>query len=174
MTVGYSLWLMPSAADQAELTGWVQRLAPEFGQPAFVPHVTIQGDLETPIDSLQAQTAALAASCQVLQWQVNAVQSTDHFFRCLYLSFDETPAFRALQDGALAISGTVLGMSPYPHLSLAYGQMQTGQQPLLSAVEDRFLPRRLTFDRISICRSSKDIPIPEWTCLQDFPLKPIT
>ena len=174
MTVGYSLWLMPSAPDLAELTGWVQRLAPEFGQPAFVPHVTVQGDLETPLDTLQTQTAALAASCPVQHWQVNAVQSTDHFFRCLYLRFDETPAFRALQAGALAISGTVLGMSPYPHLSLAYGQMQTGQQPLLSAVEEKFITRRLTFDRISICRSSKDIPIPEWTCLQDFPLKPIT
>jgi 2'-5' RNA ligase len=165
---------MPSAPDLAELTGWVQRLAPEFGQPAFVPHVTIQGDLETPLDTLQSQTAALAASCPVLHWQVNAVQSTDHFFRCLYLRFDETPAFRALQAGALAISGTVLGMSPYPHLSLAYGQMQTGQQPLLTAVEEKFITRRLTFDRISICRSSKDIPIPEWTCLQDFPLKPIS
>lgn len=165
---------MPSAPDLAELTGWVQRLAPEFGQPAFVPHVTIQGDLETPLHTLQTQTAALAASCPVLHWQVHAVQSTDHFFRCLYLRFDETPAFRALQAGALAISGTVLGMSPYPHLSLAYGQMQTGQQPLLTAVEEKFITRRLTFDRISICRSSKDIPIPEWTCLQDFPLKPIT
>ena len=165
---------MPSAPDLAELTGWVQRLAPEFGQPAFVPHVTIQGDLETPLDTLQSQTAALAASCPVLHWQVNAVQSTDHFFRCLYLRFDETHAFRALQAGALAISGTVLGMSPYPHLSLAYGQMQTGQQPLLTAVEEKFITRRLTFDRISICRSSKDIPIPEWTCLQDFPLKPIS
>jgi len=174
VTVGYSLWLMPSATDQAELTGWVQRLAPEFRQPAFVPHITIQGDLETPLDTLQAQTAALAASCQVLHWQVSAVQSTDHFFRCLYLRFDETSAFRALQAGALAISGTVLGMSPFPHLSLAYGQMQTGQQPLLSAVEEKFSARRLTFDRISICRSSKDIPIPEWSCLEDFPLKPIT
>jgi hypothetical protein len=164
---------MPSAADQAKLTGWVQRLAPEFGQPAFVPHITIQGDLATPLGILQAQTAALAASCQVLEWEVNEVQSTDHFFRCLYLRFDETPAFRSLQDGALAMSGTVAGMSPYPHLSLAYGQMQPGQQPLLAFVEENFRTMRLTFDRISICRSSKEIPIPEWTCLQDFPLKPI-
>ena len=164
---------MPSAADQAKLTGWVQRLASEFGQPAFVPHITIQGDWSTPLDTLQAQTAALAASCPVLEWQVNEVQSTDHFFRCLYLRFEETPAFRALQDGALAMSGTVTGMSPYPHLSLAYGQMQPGQQPLLAFVEENFRTMRLTFDRISICRSSKDIPIPKWSCLQDFPLKAI-
>ena len=174
MKVGYSLWLMPSAADQAELTGWVQRLAPEFGQHAFVPHVTIQGDLETPLEILRAKTAALASSCRVLRWPVQAVQSTDNFFRCMYLRFEETQAFKALQDGALAISGTVTGLSPYPHLSLAYGQMQPGHQALLALMEENFLTRPLTFDRLSISRSSKDIPISEWACLQDFPLKPIT
>ena len=92
----------------------------------------------------------------------------------MYLRFEETQAFKALQDGALAISGTDTGLSPYPHLSLAYGQMQPGQQALLALMEENFLTRPLTFDRLSISRSSKDIPISEWTCLQDFPLKPIT
>ena len=165
---------MPISADQAELNSWVKRLAPEFGQPGFVPHITIQGDLETPLEILLAKTAALAAGCKVLDWPVHAVQSTEHFFRCLYLRFEETQAFRALQEGALAISGTVTGMSPYPHLSLAYGQMQPRNEPLLAVVKENFLTKRLTFDRLSICRSSKHIPITEWSCLQDFPLKPIT
>ncbi len=174
MKAEHSIWLMPCASEQADLSVWVKRLAPQFGQPAFVPHLTIQGDLETPLEILQAKTAALASSCKVLRWPVQAVQSTENFFRCMYLRFEETQAFKALQDGALAISGTVTGLSPYPHLSLAYGQMQPGQQALLALMEENFLTRPLTFDRLSICRSSKNIPISEWVCLQDFPLKPIT
>lgn len=163
---------MPAPTEQAELAGWVQGLAPTFGQPAFVPHLTIQGDLSTPLEALEAQARALAASCTVQRWPVQSVESTAHFFRCLYLRFEATPAFTALQQGAQAITGTAQGLSPYPHLSLAYGQMQPERQSLAKAVQTHFAGRSLVFDRISICLSSKDIPIADWACLRDYPLAP--
>lgn len=173
MRVEYSLWLMPCASELAELTALVAKLAPEFGESAFIPHVTIQGDIAMDLDKLAAHTKALAAASPVQSWSVASVESRPFFFRCLYLRFPVTPAFKALQKSAQAFTGTASGLSPYPHLSLAYGQMQPRHQPLLDAIKARFMGQLLCFDRIAICRSTKDIPIQEWTCLFDYPLAPL-
>lgn len=170
MRAEYSLWLLPCADQLAELTALVTQLAPEFGAPAFVPHVTIQGDLAISLDTLAAHTQMLAAASSALCWPVHSVASSAHFFRCLYLSFPRTQAFDALQRAALACTGTASGLSPFPHLSLAYGQLQAQQQALLDALNTRFAGQAMRFDRIAICRSSKEVPIDEWEVLLDYPL----
>ena len=170
MRAEYSLWLLPCADQLAELIALVTQLAPEFGTPAFVPHVTIQGDLAISLDTLAAHTQMLAAASPALCWPVHSVASSAHFFRCLYLRFPGAQAFDALQRAALACTGTASGLSPFPHLSLAYGQLQAQQQALLDALNTRFAGQAMRFDRIAICRSSKDVPIDEWEVLLDYPL----
>lgn len=170
MSAAYSLWLMPREADLLLLGAEVGRLAPEFGEPVFLPHVTIQGDLDMDLDVLQLHAERIAAGLGPLHWPVRAVESSAHFFRCLYLRFDSTPAFEAMQRAAAAATGTVTGLSPYPHLSLAYGQMRPHHEPLLQAAGRRFVGQDLVFDRLRVVRSSKDIPITEWRGLHDYPL----
>ena len=170
MNSAYSLWLMPCAADMSVLGDVVDRLAPEFGQPGFVPHVTIQGDMEIALDRLAAHAGALAAACAAQRWPVHDVECSDHFFRCLYLRFQTTPLFEELQRAAQACSGTASGLSPYPHLSLAYGQMRPQQGALVDALRAQFVGRGLVFDRLTICRSSRNLPIADWECLVDYPL----
>lgn len=170
MRAEYSLWLLPCAHQLAELTALVTQLAPAFGTPAFVPHVTIQGDLAMELDTLAAHTQRLAAASPVLCWPVHSVASSAHFFRCLYLRFPSTQAFDGLQRAALAFTGTASGLSPFPHLSLAYGELQAQQHALLAALNARFAGQALRFDRIAICRSSKEVPIDEWAVLSEYPL----
>ncbi|MDB5849832.1 MAG: hypothetical protein JWP29_3584 [Rhodoferax sp.] len=170
MTAEYSIWLMPCAADLAVFQAVVDELAPQFGQPAFLPHVTVQGDLALPLDAVAAQVRSLAAAWPAQHWPVVDVERSDFFFRCLYLRFERTPAFDGLQGGAQLFSGTAQGLSPYPHLSLAYGQVQPYQAALVEALRARFKGRTVVFDRLAVCLSSKDIPIAQWRCVVEAPL----
>jgi hypothetical protein len=166
----YSIWLMPAAADGEALQALVDELAPQFGQPAFVPHVTIQGDLALPLPAMAAAVRGLAAACPVQRWPVQQVERSDFFFRCLYLRFAPTEAFAGLQRGAQAFSRTAEGLSPYPHLSLAYGQVQPQQLFLLDALQARFAGQGVAFDRLAVVLSSKHIPIVDWRCVVEAPL----
>jgi hypothetical protein len=176
---GYSLWLLPEPAVLAELTALVATLAPRFGQPAFMPHVTVQGDLAAAFADdlavLCAHAEAMAAETAALTWRVEAVESTTHFFRCLYLRFADTPAFGALQARAQAATGTATGLSPYPHLSLAYGEAlpdPAEMAALKATLATRWTGRVLRLDRLALCRSSKDLPIADWRCVLTLPLAP--
>ena len=174
MRAEYSLWLMPCAEQLGALTALVAELAPAFGAPAFVPHVTIQGDLAMDLDILAAHTQVLATTSAALCWPVQSVASSAQFFRCLYVRFAGTQAFDALQRTALGFTGTASGLSPFPHLSLAYGQLQPQHQTVSDALHTRFAGESICFDRIAICRSSKDVPIDEWKVLLDYPLADVT
>lgn len=165
---------MPCANQRDELTALVAQLAPEFGAPAFVPHVTIQGDLAMDLDTLVAHTQVLANASTALCWPVQSVASSAHFFRCLYLRFPSTQMFDALQQAAQALTGTASGLSPFPHLSLAYGQFKPHHQAMLEALNMRFVDQPMRFDRIAICRSSQDVPINEWSVLFDYLLADAT
>lgn len=174
MKAEYSIWLMPCAADRVELQALVDELAPQFGQPAFVPHVTIQGDLALPFETVVAHARSLSMGCEELSWAVEEVERSEFFFRCLYLRFAANATFDGLQHEAQALTGTAEGLSPYPHLSLAYGQVQPKQVALFEALRSRFKGRRLVFDHLSVCLSSKHTPIAEWACVFETPLKPAT
>ena len=170
MTAEYSIWLMPCSADLVELQALVDDLAPQFGEPAFVPHVTVQGDLALPLASITNHVRASAAACAVQRWPVLDVERSDFFYRCLYLRFEQGAAFDGLQRAAEAFSNTADGLSPYPHLSLAYGRVGPQQLTLFEALRARFAGRTITFDRLAVCLSSKDTPIADWKCVADAPL----
>jgi hypothetical protein len=174
MTPEYSIWLMPCAADATTLQALVDELAPQFGQPSFVPHVTIQGDLVLPLESVAAHTSRLAATCPVQAWPVHDVERSDFFFRCLFLRFNGNVAFDGLQRQAQTLSGTADGLSPYPHLSLAYGQVQAHQLALWEALRLRFAGRSIVFDRLAVYLSSKDTPVADWRCVFDMPLATVS
>lgn len=161
---------MPGPADASFLAELVDRLAPAFGQPRFAPHITIQGDLEVELEALAADAQHLAGRYGAQRWPVLRTEHSEHFFRCLYLRFEATAVFGELQSATQAFSGTAKGLSPYPHLSLAYGRMQAQHGPLLEDLRVQFAGRKLTFDHLAVCRSSKDLPITEWECVAAYPL----
>jgi hypothetical protein len=101
---------------------------------------------------------------------VHDVERSDFFFRCLFLRFNRNAAFDGLQRQAQVLTGTADGLSPYPHLSLAYGQVQPQQLVLWEALRLRFAGQSLVFDHLAVCLSSKDTPVADWRCVFDAPL----
>ena len=120
----YSVWLLPEAMQENALAQTIVSLATQLGESAFAPHVTIQGDLFQSPQQLAASLSRLAAETPVQRWRVQRVECSRHFFRCLFLRFANETVFEQLQSEVEACTRTREGLSPYPHLSLAYGPLR--------------------------------------------------
>ena len=171
MRAEYSIWLLPAAAHEATLAATVNRLCSELGGGVFAPHLTIQGDLALPLEELAAFTSELAGRVEVQRWPVTEVENSAHFFRCLYLRFAAMPGFEVLQNAVHTFAKTTDGLSPFAHLSLAYGTAGPGHVQARAELADEFIGQEIVFDRLAISRSSKNIAIADWQNLALYPLQ---
>ena len=170
MSAEFSIWLLPAADDAARLDARVAALAGRLGGAVFMPHVTIQGDLGPLPAGLAAALPALAAQAPVQHWTVRAVERSEHFFRSLYLRFDRHPAFEHWQAAVRALSGTEVGLSPFPHLSMAYTPAHAALEGLAGTLAAEIVGATLRFDHLALVRSSASLPIVQWECLERYPL----
>ena len=106
------------------------------------------------------------------RWPVTAVETSAHFFRSLYLRFDESTCYVGAKATAQTASGTANGLSIFPHLSLAYGiadgRAKNAIATNLATEFAMIVPSEIHFDRIAVARASKDVPIDEWAVLDVF------
>lgn len=173
MPAVHSLWLMPCADDAAALDALIAELAPRFAGEAFRAHVTVQGDLATPLAPLRTIAARLAAACPRLDWPLAGIAGSPHYFRSFYLELQPHADFDRLRSTAAALSGTTDGLAPFPHLSLAYGEpTEPAAKPALLQSHARIVESRpaLRFDRLVIARSAKGLAVADWSVLESFPL----
>lgn len=166
----YSVWILPQAGLEQALQKTILEIAAIQGENTFFPHVTLQGDLCGPSEEMSRSVAMMAQHIPLQRWRVRAVECGDHFFRCLYLRFDEDVALLELQDKVCAFTRTCNGLSPFPHLSLAYGRVTEVTRQAREDLMQRFAACEIAFDRIAVVRSSKDIPITEWRILEQHTL----
>lgn len=165
----YSLWLLPGADGQQRLTALIARLANRFATQPFIPHVTIQGDLMMPLAAVSRVAESIAKDRPAQRWRVAAVEGSEHFFRSLYLRFDETTAYTGCKKVMQEASGTADGLSLFPHLSLAYGLSdEQGKRDVIAELS-AMIGNEIRFDRVVVARSSSHVPIAEWACLAEFP-----
>ena len=169
----HSLWLMPCADDATALDALIADLAPRFAGEAFRAHVTVQGDLTTPLEPLRTIAATLASACPLLDWPLAGVAGSPHYFRSFYLELPPRADFDRLRSTSAALTATTDGLAPFPHLSLAYGEPAdpTTKESLLRR-HARMVDARpaLRFDRLVIARSAKSLPVAEWSLLESFAL----
>lgn len=168
----YSLWLLPGPEHHARLLETIARLSALMGGARFEPHVTIQGDVDLPLERLQQLAASLSGSTPVQHWTVGAVIADDHFFRCLVLRFSANAVFDTLQAAVAHAAGTQTGRSPYPHLSLAYAQPHPDNQGLCEVLAEEFAGQAIALDRLAVVRCSSSIPVSDWAIVAEFPLIP--
>ena len=171
MASEFSIWLLPAASDAAMLHGIVDELSSTLHSPVFTPHLTIQGDIALPKAELEDALSGLAARIVVQRWPVQQIECAQHVFRCLYLRFAEHTAFTELQHASRALTGTPDGLSPFPHVSLAYAVPHPRLEEIAQARRAAWVGRDILFDRLAIWRSSKDVAIADWACVAQFPLQ---
>jgi hypothetical protein len=170
---GLSIWLLPEAAQASLLDAIIMALSPHFLTPPFTAHVTLQGDLTLNESAGRALARSLSATRPALELALAGIGSSEAFFRSLYLPLQADAGFDALQAHCARLSATSAGLSPFPHLSLAYGDPREGIDRLALAAPHRARLEALgtlRLDRLVLARSAKDIPIADWQILDSFPL----
>jgi hypothetical protein len=166
-----SLWLLARDETQRRLALVVRELAPQHEGHVFEPHLTIQGDLALAEADATALLHALASTTAVQHWPVRAVESTAHYFRSLYLRLDAGPAFDAMRRRCAERSGSDEGLSPYAHLSLAYGPTRGDAQALRERLGREHVGQSIEFDRLVLARSGQAVAIADWRVLASEPLQ---
>ena len=96
----FSVWLMPVAEDERLLAGIVAELAQSFGTPRFQPHLTLVEDRLCEEGDLVGQLVAVAAGIAPFAADIQAVGTSDLFFRAFYARFERV--------------GPVLELKPVP------------------------------------------------------------
>jgi hypothetical protein len=166
----YAVWLLARADQHAALHARVRQLAPRHEGHVFEPHVTLQADLPLSADPACALVDALAAATPVQRWTVGAVEGTGHYFRSLFLRLTAGDAFARLCRQCVEASGTEEGLSPYAHLSLAYGPTQGDAVALRRELTDVLGGTTLVLDRVALARAGTAVPIAQWQLVHVRPL----
>lgn len=114
--------------------------------------------------------AALAADISATQWTVTGVETSDEYFRSFFIALATGPAFDAMTEHAAGNSGTRAGLPPFPHLSLAYGPLDSPRKEALRQKVIAQLPAMLVFDRIAVALAGNSVGLPSWRVLEAFAL----
>lgn len=169
----YSFWLLPSEDDLRILREPMAALARLHGHVGFDAHLTVQGDLPLDPAVLLAVADELAARTPPLWWPSAVVSVSEAYYRALFLQFSDSPAFQELGETLALRTGTSVGRSPFPHVSLAYGHPEPAPDPaaLHRAFGTDDLERRAyRFDRLAVVLSAKEVPLEQWRTLGSFRL----
>ncbi|HEY8081205.1 MAG TPA: 2'-5' RNA ligase family protein [Acidimicrobiales bacterium] len=132
-----SCWALPTAATQGWFQEAIERFARISGTRAFVPHVTVLGDVS---GWTHERVAAVLKDVPSFEVEMLQVDDEDARFRCVTLRASPDPLvrLRAQLRSAMQSDDT----EPYrPHLSLLYGERTTSQRR--EAIEAAGLPASL-------------------------------
>ncbi len=129
--VGMSLWLMPEGGVGDRLRVLIGELARRHRTPSFPPHLTLLGGIPGPEDAALSRAAGLARGLGPIAIRLGAVETSDEYFRCVFVRAEPTEALRGAHvDARAAFAGAA--PTPFlPHLSLLYGRLE---RPQLAAV----------------------------------------
>lgn len=168
----YSFWLLPDPVQEASFAAEIASLAPDFEQPAFQAHATIHGDLTLAPEVLLDFLPEIAAGIDPLAWRVESALTSPQRFRSLFLLFERTDDFSLLQERTQKLCCTRVGLSPFPHLSLAYGEARAGRDKLAEAarLSASYAGERIVFSRLALAASSSALPVEAWRVIRTIKL----
>lgn len=167
----YSLWLLPAAADEAKLNAIVRLLADRHKAPSFRAHLTLLGDIPGGGDDPRGALQTIAATAPAFSVPVAAIELSDAYFMSFYARFPLLPALERLKAASVAAIGHGSVDGFVPHVSLLYGPVpEPEKERSAEGLRRDLVAQPVTFDRIAVVRSAKDVPIEEWAVLDECPL----
>jgi hypothetical protein len=172
----HSIWLMPSAEDEAFLSRVVEELAEAFGTPVFLPHLTLESDVLIAEPDLRRAVDAIGRDQRAVVSPVARIDVSEAYFRSFYARFAAEDGLFDLKRRSIAAvrraetDGERLGAF-MPHVSLLYGSIDPEAKAEARRLwTDRLAGRPIRFDTVAAVRSANDIPIADWTILRTIRL----
>lgn len=167
----HSIWLVPAEPEFGVLHGRIRSIARARGAPAFLPHVTLLGDVAIDGETLAAVLERHAARLETQSLAVTGIRSGDSFFKALYLDLACPPELAAMRDALERDLPPSQTPGPFlPHVSMAYGCGDEGTRDAERLALEPWLGRDIGFDRLHLVRSAQCIPIDDWQVVDEFPL----
>ncbi|HTQ94700.1 MAG TPA: 2'-5' RNA ligase family protein [Streptosporangiaceae bacterium] len=150
-------WLVPAAGPERDrLAGVIARLAAEHAAPAFAPHVTLAGVVESPADAAAGVLGRLVAGVPPFEVRLTAVGSEPEFFRSLYLRAEPDATLTALHEAAGRAWGLEPGPPYRPHLSLLYSRLPEERKPAIAGALGLALPVTVRIDAAEVWADFRD------------------
>lgn len=149
----------------------IERLAILQETPVFEPHLTLLGDLEGSIETTAQHCKAAFADVGPINARVADVARSDAHFMSLYLEVSlPSQIFDIRKSLSMKLSRDV-SSNFLAHISLAYGPLpkDLDDEELRTQI-DTLCHRRIIFDRATVVRSAKEIPIEDWAVHSDITL----
>lgn len=160
----YSIWLICAGEDYRRFSRIIQNISRQHGSMPFEPHVTI-ATAEAPEDVLleSAQKISAMQGLQKLMFEKICVE--DVYFRAFYLLAKNIKRLTGANSFALNSLGKK--SSAYmPHMSLAYGNFDSGIKQQIKNEICMKLPVKAEFDRIALWKTGVDMH--QWKLVKEF------
>lgn len=119
----YSLWLVPTGDAEVKLGSLVQTLVSKYDAPAFVPHITLVGNIYADeLDTVTQKVELLAEQLGRFKIAFNRYEYLDEEFRCLFLPALSEDIHKVYESAAnLFPQVAEEHFKAMPHLSVLYG-----------------------------------------------------
>ena len=129
MSLLYSIWLLPQAAQEQALQAVIDSLADQHGTVRFQSHLTVCGSLRN-VAALDAASAYVMQSGLLpLTTSMTGVASgAESAFRAVFIEIENSPALRDFRETLRDLTGA--GELHTPHVSLLYTLDRNTQQPM--------------------------------------------
>ena len=122
----YSVWLMPEDEIYAKLNSTIRQLSKPYSTPEFEPHVTVIGTLTGDEQTLIEKMEDLAGIMTPFPIKLMDLDFLNEYFRCLFIRIEQTAAVMGANTRARTIFDQSRSADYMPHLSLMYGDIDTG------------------------------------------------
>jgi 2'-5' RNA ligase len=176
VATGYSLWLVPERSSKVRETLFegIFSIARATRTVPFQPHLTLLGGLEGPEREVLRGAHNLAQRAKPFEVPLGGVGANGIFFQALFLSVPKpSPELTQLHGEACKVFGHKNGVAYFPHVSLAYGNLDGGVVSNLKrrvscgkfgSLEGTTFPVR----EIHVVRTEGSVE--QWMLVEGFPL----
>jgi 2'-5' RNA ligase len=164
----HALWLMPTGAVERKFSQLIAQLAEHYSAPVFPPHITLIGRIEAPAGKIISKAQELASLIQPFTIKLMTVDSTDFYYRALFVRVD--PSARVLAAYEQARQFFPSNEASYmPHLSLLYGDFSAEtKEAIIQKIGDRCTDE---FEVNALHLYLTEGEVPSWHPVRTFPLQ---
>lgn len=156
-----SLWLVPSEPALTDLCTLVRSCTDMMGQPFFMPHMTLLGDIPLTPDDLAKRLSSLqAAPIQVTLSQL--VQGSSWFMSVYLTPQKDQSGLQSLRKTVTHTLGVQADEAYSPHISMVYGPVEGLHLTQMTEMAKAVLPLTLSFHSLHVVHASQSIPIEDW------------
>lgn len=164
----YSLWLLPPASDRTHYAALISLLSHRLGTHAFEPHITLSPRFDNSETQAIRTAENIARRLAPVAVQLEAIEQTDAYFRCLFLRAAQTPAILAAHRLACSEVGQEPEDNYLPHVSLVYGTLDRSTKEAIALELANEVPRRFVVGHLGLCHI---VGTPNaWPLVATFPL----